>query len=168
MARDIGRLIWCAVGAGAGIGLTLWVVGVPSSPFLLASVGGSSVFLFCLTRSAEAQPRALFGGHLGSALIGILCFQSFGDALWVYVLAMALALIYMLATKTVHPPAGVTPFIMIHDHAGFFGLWQPVGLSIIILTLVAMLWSRLLPGMNRYPTNWFEKSPPSILWGGWK
>ncbi len=167
MARDVGRLIWCAVGAGISIGLALWLVGVPSSPFLLASLGGSSVFLFGLTRDAAAQPRALFGGHLGGAIIGILCFQLFGDALGVYMLAMILTLIYMLATKTMHPPAGVTPFIMVHDHAGFFGLWQPVGLGIIILALVAMVWSRLLPGMNHYPTNWFEKSPPSILWGGW-
>jgi len=167
VARDIGRLIWCAVGAGIGIGLALWFVGVPSSPFLLASLGGSCVFLFGLTRDAAAQPRALFGGHLGSALIGILCFQSFGDVLWVYVLAMVLSLIYMLVTKTVHPPAGVTPFIMVHDHASFFGLWQPIGLSIIILALVAVVWSRLLPGMNHYPASWLEKSPPSILWGGW-
>jgi CBS-domain-containing membrane protein len=167
IVRDIGRLIWCAGGVATGIGLALWFVRAPSSPFLRASLGGSSVFLFGLTRAAAAQPRALFGGHLGSALIGVLCFQSFGDALWVDMLAMVLTLIYMLATKTVHPPAGANPLIMIHEHAGFFGLWQPVGLGIIILALVAMVWSRLLPGMNHYPTNWFEKSPPSILWGGW-
>jgi CBS-domain-containing membrane protein len=167
VVRDVGRLIWCTVGVATGIGLALWFVKGPSSAFLLASLGGSSIFLFGLTRAAAAQPRALFGGHLGSALIGVLCFHSFGDALWVYMLAMVLTLVYMLATKTVHPPAGANPLIMIHEHAGFFGLWQPVGLGIIILALVAVVWSRLWPGMNHYPTNWFEKSPPSILWGGW-
>ena len=80
---------------------------------------------------------------------------------------LILTLIYMLATKTVHPPAGANPLIMIHAHAGFLGLWQPVGLGIIILVLVAMVWSRIWPGMHRYPANWFEKSPPSTLWGGW-
>ena len=167
IARDIGRLIWCAVGAATGIGLALWFVGVPSSPFLLASLGGSAVFLFALTRAAAAQPRALLGGHLGSAFIGVLCYRSFGDTLWVYMLAVVLTLIFMLATKIVHPPAGANPLIMIHEHAGFFSLWQPVGFGVIILALVAVVWSRLLPGMNHYPTNWFEKSPPSIAWGGW-
>ncbi|MGC9977035.1 MAG: HPP family protein [Syntrophales bacterium] len=160
-------MIWCGVGAATGIGLALWFVRSLSSPFLLVSLGGSTVFLFGLTRAAAAQPRALFSGYLGSALIGVLCFQSFGDALWVYMLAMVLTLIYMLVTKTVHPPAGANPLMMVHEHAGFFSLWQPVGLGIIILALVAMVWSRLLPGMNHYPTNWFEKSPPSMFWDGW-
>ena len=167
ICRNFGRLIWCSVGAAIGIGLALWFVGLPSSPFLLFSLGGSTVFLFGLTRAAAAQPRALFGGHFGSALIGVLCFQAFGDAFWVYILAMVLTLIFMLATKTMHPPAGANPLIMIHEHAGFFSLWQPVGLGVIILALVAVVWSRLFPGMNHYPTNWYEKSPPSTFWGGW-
>lgn len=83
-------------------------------------------------------------------------------------LAMVLTLIFMLVTKTVHPPAGANPLIMIHGHAGFFSLWQPVGFGIIILALVAGVWSRFFPGMYHYPTNWFEKSPPSILWGSWR
>ena len=165
--RQAGHLTWCVIGAATGIGLALWFVGVPSSPFLLASLGGSTVFLFVLTGTAAAQPRALLGGHLGSALIGVICFQAFGDASWVYVLAMILTIIFMLATRTVHPPAGANPLIMIHEHAGFFNLWQPVGLGVVILALVAAIWSRLLPGMNHYPVNWIEKSPPSSLWGGW-
>ena len=167
-AGVIGRLLWCTIGAETGIGPALCFVGVPQSPFLLASLGGSRVFLFGLTFTPAAQPRALFGGHLGSALIGVICFQYCGDALWVYMLAMALTLVYMLATKTVHPPAGANPLIMIHSHAGFFDLWQPVALGIIILALVAALWSRILPGMHRYPVNWFAESPPTMFWGGWR
>ncbi|MDD5170352.1 MAG: HPP family protein [Syntrophales bacterium] len=167
IVRDTGRLIWCAIGAATGIGMALWFVGVPSSPFLLASLGGSTVFLFGLTCAPAAQPRALLGGHLGSSFIGIFCFQAFGDALWVYMLAMVLTLIFMLTTKTVHPPAGANPLIMIHGHAGFFALWQPVGLGVIILALVAAVWSRLLPGMNHYPVKWLDKSPPAAFWGGW-
>jgi len=161
--KNIVRLIGCAVGAAVGIGLALWFVGVPSSPFILASLGGSTVFLFGLTGAAAAQPRALFGGHLGSALIGILCFQAFGDVLWVWVLSVVLAFVFMLVTRTVHPPAGANPLIMVHGHFGFQALWQPVGLGILILALVAAVWSRLLPGINHYPANWIEKSPHSII-----
>lgn len=165
IVEGVGRLIWCAVGAAIGIGLALFFAGIPSSPFLLASFGGSAVFLFALTPAPAAQPRALFCGHLGSAFIGIVCFQIFGDAFWVYVLALVLTLVFMLVTKTVHPPAAANPLIMIHEHAVFLSLWQPVGLGVIILASVAIVWSRLMPGMARYPTKWFEKSPSHILWG---
>ena len=157
------RLIWCAVGASIGIGLALWFVGAPASPFILASLGGSTVFLFGLTHAAAAQPRALFGGHLGSALIGIICFQIFGDVYWVWILSVVLAFVFMMATKTVHPPAGANPLIMVHGHFGFQALWQPVGLGILILALVAAVWSRIVPGINHYPVNWAERSPHSIL-----
>ena len=149
------------------IGFALSAVGRLSSPFLLASLGGSTVFLFGLTRVPAAQPRALFGGHLGSTLIGILCFHIFGDALWVYILAVALSLLFMLVTKTVHPPAGANPLIMVHEHAGLSALWQPVGVGVIVLAVVAALWSRILPGMSHYPVKWFEESPQSMFWGGW-
>ena len=163
----VTRLGWCALGAATGIALALRLAGPTLSPFLLASLGGSAVFLFGLTRAPAAQPRALFGGHLGGALIGIGCYQLFGEALWVYALAQSLTLLYMLLTQTVHPPAGANPMIMIHAHAMFGALWQPVFIGVASLAAVAMIWSRLMPGLVHYPHRWLDPSPPNTLWGGW-
>jgi CBS-domain-containing membrane protein len=161
------RLLWCALGLAAGIASALFVTWPNSSPLLLASLGGSAIFLFGLTRSPAAQPRALFGGHLSGALAGIVCYQFLGDALWVYAFAQVLALWFMLLTKTVHPPAGANPLIMIYSHAGGAALWQPVFVGVAVLALIAAVWSRSYPGLSHYPVAWLERSPPSTFWGGW-
>jgi CBS-domain-containing membrane protein len=161
------RLLWCALGASVGIALMLFLVAPPVSPFLMVSLGGSTIFLFGLTRAPAAQPRALFGGHIGGALIGIACFHFLGDSLWVYALAQVLALWYMLVTKTVHPPAGANPLIMIYSHAALAALWQPVVVGVFSLAVVAAIWSRLYPGLSHYPVVWMDRSPPTMFWGGW-
>lgn len=161
------RLAWCLFGAAVGIGSALALVGPGQAPFLLASLGGTAVFLFGLTRAPAAQPRALFGGHLGGAFIGIACYQFLGDSLPTYGLALVLALAFMLLTRTVHPPAGANPILMVYVHAGWSTLWHPVLLGVVVLALVAVVWSRLYPGLSHYPVEPAAPSPPSLTWGGW-
>lgn len=155
------------LGIAAGIGLALSVSEMPGSPLFLASLGGSAVFLFAFTRAPAAQPRALFGGHLAGALVGIASYRLFGDALWVYALAQSLTLALMLFTRTVHPPAGANPILMIHAHANWPALVEPVLLGIGALALVTALWSRLYPGLRHYPAALWTPSPTHIDWGGW-
>lgn len=155
------------MGAASGISLALYAVGPPHHTFVLASLGGSSVFLFGLTRAPAAQLRALFGGHLGTAAIGIACAQVLGSSLAAYAAAVSLALGYMLITRTVHPPAGANPVIMVYAQASWPTLLSPVLLGICCLVLVAVVWSRLYPGLVHYPVTPWEPSPPSVTWGGW-
>ncbi len=163
------RLAWCLLGAALGIGisLALFFVAPPHTPFVLASLGGSSVFLFGLTRAPAAQPRALFGGHLAGALIGITCAQFLGSTLVAYALAVSLSMGFMLVTRTVHPPAGANPILMIYAHAQWSALLSPVLLGVVCLVVVAFVWSRVYPGLVHYPVALWEPSPPSLTWGGW-
>lgn len=161
------RLGWCLAGATSALALALFLTGPVDSPLFLASLGGTSVFLFGLTRAPATQPRALFGGHLGAALIGIACYQMLGESLCTYVLALVLALAWMLLTRTMHPPAGANPLLMVHAHAGWGALWHPVLLGIVTLVAVASLWTRLYPGLARYPVEPNAPSPARLDWGGW-
>ncbi len=167
LRHPLARLAWCLFGAAAGISLALFFVGPPHAPFVLASLGGSSVFLFGLTRAPAAQLRALLGGHLGGACIGIACGQWLGASLPAYALAVGLSLGFMLATRTVHPPAGANPVIMVWAQAHWSALLNPVLLGVACLVVVAVVWSRLYPGLVHYPVAPLEPSPPSLNWGGW-
>jgi CBS-domain-containing membrane protein len=152
--RKYSELIWSAIGGAIAIALALLLVAGRNSPFLLFSLGGSTVFLFVLTETEAAQPRALLGGHIGGALVGILCYQIFGDALWVSVAAVVLTMMFMVVTRTIHPPAGANPLIMVDHHAGFLSVLNPVLAGVLTLFIIAMLWSRLRPG-KKYPIRWW-------------
>ena len=163
------RLPWISLGASAALGLALLLTKPPVTPFLLASLGGSTIFLFGLTGAAAAQPRALFGGHLISALVGIAAFQCLGDALWLYVLAEITAICILLITRTVHPPAGANPIIMIQSQENFIRLFQIVLIGVGTLALVACVLSWLTPGkVLRYPVKWNAPSPDLTNWSLWQ
>ena len=166
MKTTLLRLIWVSIGASVAITLTLLATKA-TSPLLLASLGGTTLFLFGLTTTPAAQPRAVFGGHLLSSLIGIVCVQFFGDATWVSVIAVVMTICVLLITRTVHPPAGANPLIMIQAHANFSHIGLTVLVGISIITTVAWIWSRLGVGTKKYPVSWSQPSPPTLSWSIW-
>jgi hypothetical protein len=42
-----------------------------------------------------------------------------------------------------------------------------VFVGVLALAVVAFVWSRMFPGLVHYPCSWLDRSPPSLLWGGW-
>ena len=160
------RLLWVLLGSTVAISLALWVTKA-NSPLLLASLGGTTLFLFVLTTAPAAQPRAVFGAHLIGALIGIIAYQLFGDGFWVYVIALIVTIGVLLLVRCVHPPAGANPLIMIQTHASFIHLGITVLTGVLIIFVVAYVWSRLGVGSRKYPISWTQASPPSLNWSLW-
>ena len=161
------RLLWVLLGSSVAISLALWTTN-NNSPLMLASLGGTTLFLFALTTAPAAQPRAVFGAHLISSLIGIVAYQLFGDALWVYVVAVVVTIGILLLVRCVHPPAGANPLIMIQAHAGFIHLGITVLVGVTIIFAVAFIWSRRGVGSRKYPVSWTQPSPPSLNWSIWE
>jgi CBS-domain-containing membrane protein len=52
---------------------------------------------------------------------------------------------------------------MVHVHATWSALLLPVLVGVLILAGVAMIWSRLYPGLAHYPVGWLAPSPTAGL-----
>ncbi len=169
-------LVWCLCG-GIALLVALKLTGYTPAPeakpttwLFLASLGGSTVFLFLLPGEPATQPWPLLGGHLLTALIGILCYLAFGDHLWVCVLAVMLAMVVLAVLGAIHPPAGANPLIMVHGHANLLHAVTPVLLGVGVLFIVRWLLGYIgqrhgfspypVAGgwrMRKYPTWWKHK-----------
>ena len=69
-------------------------------------------------------------------------------------LALSAAIALMLITRTVHPPAGSNPLIIMLtlSHWGF--LWVPTLLGAMLLVLIALVFNNL-DKTKSYPKYWF-------------
>ncbi|MFZ1539489.1 MAG: HPP family protein [Chromatiaceae bacterium] len=157
------EILWSWLGACCGIGTLslLNQVFLPSGDNLLlfGSFGASAVLVYGAPRAPLSQPRNLVGGHLISATIGVIFFQTIGFLPWLAApLAVATAIALMHLTRTLHPPGGATALIAVagsdHIHAlGFFYIFLPVGVGVLVLLLVALLINNLA-SQRQYPEHW--------------
>jgi CBS-domain-containing membrane protein len=122
-------------------------------PLILGSFGASCVLLFGFPKSPFSQPRNVIAGHFLSTLIGLLFFHIIGDMWWSMALALATALAVMLATNTVHPPAGSNPIIVFLLGAPWTFLITPTLIGAVILVIVALFYLNLKKSLV-YPSYW--------------
>ncbi len=155
---------WSWLGAFLGIGLLAWLgthwFTPHGLPFLIAPFGASAVLLFGAPRSPLAQTRNLVGGHVVSALVGVLCWQLFQHVpALAQALAVATAIMAMHLTRTLHPPGGATALIAALgipeiSRLGYGFVLMPATLGPLVLLLVALLINNL-PRTRRYPEAWW-------------
>jgi CBS-domain-containing membrane protein len=141
------------LGGALAIGLAALIAHSAGAPVLMAPFGASAVLAFGVPDSPLAQPRNIVGGHTVTAIVGVLFLSLFGDAWWVAGLATASGIAAMQITRTVHPPAGANPLLVLMAGLGWDFVLTPVISGALLLTLVALVFNRLAPG-RRYPLYW--------------
>jgi CBS-domain-containing membrane protein len=158
------EVLWSWLGAVIGVGICGYLSANYFEPadltLLIGSFGASAVLVYGAIKSPLAQPRNLVGGHILAGIVGVACYKIFGETLWLAgAFASSLAIVTMLLTKTLHPPAGATALIAviggekIHN-LGFLYAFIPAGLGAVILLIVALLVNNLSKN-RRYPEYWF-------------
>jgi CBS-domain-containing membrane protein len=157
------ELLWSWLGAVIGIGVCGYLSSRYFEPrdlsLLIGSFGASAVLVYGAIKSPLAQPRNLLGGHIISGLVGVACYQFLGEMVWLAAaLGVSLAIVAMLATKTLHPPGGATALIAviggpkIHS-LGYLYAFLPAGTGALILLVVALFVNNLAKN-RRYPEYW--------------
>lgn len=151
---------WTFIGAFLGIAAIGYVqrlhVDALDRVFLIGSFGASAVLVFGATHSPLAQPRNLILGHLVSAVIGVTVYKLIPSELWLSsALAVALSIVAMQMTRSMHPPGGATALIASvgSDRVkglGYGYVLSPVLSGVAILFLVAVLVNNI-PRHRRYP-----------------
>ncbi|AYJ80948.1 HPP family protein [Aliarcobacter cryaerophilus ATCC 43158] len=125
---------------------------------VVGSFGASAVLIYGVPNSPLSQPRNLIGGHLLSAIVGVLSYKFFSSNLFLAsAIAVSTSILIMQLTLTLHPPGGATSLIavigseQIHE-LEFFYILIPVFSGALILFLIAFIVNNI-PKNRAYPES---------------
>ncbi|UGY19891.1 HPP family protein [Bradyrhizobium septentrionale] len=127
-AIAIGTMEWFSVAAGYPLGV------IPFATSIVLVVGSPE--------AEPAQPRALIGGHLVSALAGFAVLCLTGPHAWAAAAAVGIAILAMVVTDTFHPPAGISPLLIVSGNLPWSFLLAPVLTGVLMLAAFAYGWHR--------------------------
>ncbi len=143
-----------AAGGGLAVGL-MYLLSVQSA-FPLASVpfATSIVLVTGTPDAAPAQPRALVGGHILSAIVGLVALKLAGPQPWVDAMAVSVAMLLMLMTGSFHPPAGINPLIIVSNAMPWTYVLVPVTAGAAILLAYSWAWTNFVR-RSHWPQRWW-------------
>ena len=113
--------------------------------WLMAPFGATAVLVFGVPQSPLAKPKNVIGGHMLTAMIGVV-FSYYSadsaDSAIMIGLAVGIAITLMIITKTIHPAAGANPILIIESGQSWDFLIMPVlaGTVFIVLSGFVARW----------------------------
>lgn len=141
------------LGGFLAIGAVAFLADASHAPLMLGSFGATCVLLFGFPDSPFSQPRNVIAGHFLSSLVGLVFLTLVGAHWWSMALAAGTAIALMQLTRTVHPPAGSNPVIVMLAASKWEFLLMPTLIGAVILVMVAVLFNNF-PKERAYPKYW--------------
>jgi CBS-domain-containing membrane protein len=142
---------------GAGCGLAIYIMEGSSTltayPMAAIPFATSIVLVISQPNAVPAQPRALIGGHLISALVGLLVLALAGPGPVAAAIGVGLAVLAMMLTETLHPPAGINPLLVVAGNLPWTFIVAPVLVGALMLAAFAFVWHRFVL-RNSWPERW--------------
>jgi len=141
------------LGGAIAIGAMEWFSLTARYPLAAIPFATSIVLVIGSPQAEPAQPRAIVGGHVISAVVGLLVLSLAGQHAWAAALAVGLAILAMYLTGTFHPPAGINPLLVVSNNLAWTFLFVPVLAGALLLTLFAWVWHRWVHRLE-WPLRW--------------
>lgn len=141
--------------AGLGACLCIYVIALggdlsPAYLGVMAPFGATMVILFALPQSPLAQPRNIIGGHILTALLGVLMAHYVEITPLTLGIAAGLGVILMMLSNTLHPPAGANPLLIMMTGATWDFVFNPVLTGSLLIVLIGWGYHRFISG-TQYP-----------------
>lgn len=165
--KPLNKITWSTIGAFTGIYMIALFsnsFSTQDSFFLLGSFGASAVLIYGAPDATFSQPRNLIGGHILSAIVSVFLVKTFSNLLSIELLcalSVALAVLVMHLTLTMHPPGGATALIYVIGSQQIQSLgWMypltPIAVGAFILLIVALIVNNMSNNSKRhYPIYWY-------------
>lgn len=148
------QIALASLGGCIAIAVVAWLANISHLPLVLGSFGATCVLVFGFPDVPFSQPRNVIGGHFLASLTGLLLFALLGSHWWSMALAVGVAIGIMQLTRTVHPPAGSNPLIVMLAAPSWDFLLTPTLLGATALVLIALVFNNLQTN-QKYPKYWF-------------
>lgn len=142
--------------AGGGLAIGLMYLLSLETEFPLASIpfATSIVLMTGSPEAAPARPRALVGGHVLSALVGVVALKLAGPEAWVAAVAVGMAMLVMFASDSFHPPAGISPIIIVMNGMSWGFILVPVAAGALLLLAYSWAWNNFVRRQH-WPDRWW-------------
>lgn len=144
------------IGTIAGIGISAVLAFSWNCPMLLAPFGAQAVLMYGAYKAPMAQPRNVLLGQFLGALMGVAVYDFFGTTWWSIALAVALTIVFMMVTYSLHPPGGATAYVAVQTGGlgvGYSYIVNPVLIGAFILLVVAIIINKA--GKRDFPASWW-------------
>jgi CBS-domain-containing membrane protein len=133
-----------ALGATLGVVLLQVLSETANIALLVAPFGATYVLVFALPESPLVKPRNIVGGYLIATITGLVFYQLLGNTPLSLGLAFGFSFVLMQLTKTLHPPAGSIPLLIMFSEPDWGYVITPILVGVILILIYEKFYSYVL------------------------
>jgi CBS-domain-containing membrane protein len=147
------EILIAGIGSFIAIGCLGLLTNITGQMLILASFGATCVLLFGFPDIPFSQPRNILFGHLICSLTALVFYHLVSTHWWSMALATSIGIVFMMLSRTVHPPAASNLLIVFVLKSDWSFLFFPTFFGTVIVISVGLLYHNFTRETN-YPKYW--------------